>query len=169
MEVIDYLVILTVVGMISGVLLFVFNRISPAKRAKNSIFESIKQLNEVKDEQIETIMGRYKTELKSTKASLKARMKEDAEITESTEKVTWKDVKPLLISKGINPLILELPNIEEYANKFLKGKSIEEVSQLAETLPKLLSGKGGIAGLFGDQGSKEPDAAEFGQFKEEFR
>ena len=129
MELIEFGVIAMVLGVISGVILFVFDRKNPAKKAKNSIYESIKQLNEVKDAQITEILDRNMTELRSVKASLKAKEKELASPTEEEEEeIPPELLEPIAKKLNMQPqqlsMLLQSPQVKKMLGGKLKPEMI---------------------------------------------
>ena len=139
----EILVVLAISGMIFSLIFIAINRLIPQKKAVNKAYTTIADLNKVQQDQITAILKQKDKELASKNARI-AKMERDMGTDDESEEqsITYEQVVPVLQQQGVDPMLIAgMSMFKDDVNKFLKGKSPEEIGQLAQTLGGVLKNR----------------------------
>lgn len=165
MELIEFATILSVLGVVSGTIIFVVLRFFPRKTTKKVAEDSINRLLRANNELTEQYEERQKKMFKSLQAENIKLRQELAPVDEDGEpvkpEVPWEVIQAGAQQMGISPIIL-LP-FKKQILQATKGMSIEEIQQLAS------QGKGALGGVLGGGQTQQSGEGEFGTFSKELR
>lgn len=146
MEVLDLIALLSVLGTVSGTIVYLIIRKFPQKTVKKVAEDNITRLLKANTELTEQYEERQKQMYKTLQQENIRMRKElnptDEEGQPQKENVTLEQVMPLLQQSGIDPMLISgLSLFKKDVDKFLKGKSPEEIAQLAKTVQGVLANR----------------------------
>lgn len=146
MEFLEFIALLSVLGVVSGTIIMVLWRVLPRKTAKKSAEDSVTRLIKANATLTEEYEKRQQAMLKSVQNENRQLRKElyptDEDGQPKKEDVTLEQVMPLLQQSGIDPMLISgLSLFKKDVDKFLKGKSPEEIAQLAKTVQGLFANR----------------------------
>jgi len=131
---------MVVLGMVSGIVLYGINRLNPAKNAKKSGSDGVKDMYAVYSDQVKDILKLKDNHIKRLNREIQEDLGSDDE-TDQNNPAKYDDLKALAQEAGINPLILEMPFIKNQIKKYTKGMSIEEILSTVNQLKGLIGNK----------------------------
>jgi len=119
------------------------NRVNPNKRAIKAGDNSIREMYNTYNMQVQDVLKVKDKQIASltTKLHNYEQETEEEEPQEVAELVKNPEIQKLLQQKGINPALLDNPIIQKYIKKYTKGMSIEQVLEIAQQLGFLKGSK----------------------------
>jgi len=161
-EIIDVLLILGVFLPLLFVGVWQLNKANTGKKAIRAGDNSIKNMYEVYNTQVQDVLKVKDNQIKSLSAKLRS-YEEEEEPTVEKEQVADliknPEIQKLLQQKGINPQLLDNPIISKYIKKYTKGMSIEQVLEIAQQLGFLKGNKQSQQGAIGAPQEYNPNWA----------
>jgi len=131
---------MVVLGMVSGIVLYGINRLNPAKNAKKSGSDGVKDMYAVYSDQVKDILKLKDNHIKRLNREIQDEYGSNDDETADTP-AKYNDLKALAKEAGINPLILEMPFIKNQIKKYTKGMSIEEIISTVQELKGFIGNK----------------------------
>jgi len=143
MELIDVLLILGVFLPLLFVGIWQLNRVNPNKKANKAGDNSIKELYSVHNQQVTDVLKLKDKQISSLSAKLRLYEEENEEEEPEpiADLIKSPEIQKMLQEKGINPALLNNPQIQKYIKKYTKGMSIEQVLEIAQQLGFLKGSK----------------------------
>jgi len=139
-ELYDLIAIFSVLGMISGLLLFGIIRFSGDKKAKKSGSDGVKEMYGVYTDQVRDIIKLKDNHIKRLIAEIQNNSPDSEEEPETA--VKYEDLGQLASKIGIDPALLNNPLVKKYIKKYTKNMSIEEILALVNQFKSLTGNKG---------------------------
>jgi len=161
-ELLDVLMVLGIFFPLLMVGIWQLNRSNPVKRAVKAGDNSIKELYNVYNQQVNDVLKVKDKQISSLSAKLRNYEEEtgEEEPEEVSDLIKNPEIQKLLQARGINPALLDNPVIAKYIKKYTKGMSIEQVLEIAKQLGLLKGNKQSQAGAIPDgQQPYNPDWA----------
>jgi len=141
-EIIDVLLILGLFLPLLFVGIWQLNRVNPNKRAIKAGDNSIREMYNTYNMQVQDVLKVKDKQIASLTTKLHNFEEEtEEEPQEVAELVKNPEIQKLLQQKGINPALLDNPIIQKYIKKYTKGMSIEQVLEIAQQLGFLKGSK----------------------------
>jgi len=152
-EILDVLLVLGIFFPLLMVGIWQLNRSNPVKRAVKAGDNSIKELYNVYNQQVNDVLKVKDKQISSLTAKLRNFEEEpgEEEPEELTDLVKNPEIQKLLQAKGINPALLDNPIIQKYIKKYTKGMTIEQVLEIAQQFGLLKGNKQSEKGAIGDE------------------
>jgi len=159
---------LTDIFLILGIflpLLFVgiwqLNRANPTKKAIKAGDNSIKEMYNTYNQQVNDVLKVKDKQISSLSAKLRnyEGENEQEQPEEVADLIKSPEIQKLLQQKGINPALLDNPVIQKYIKKYTKGMSIEQVLEIANQLGFLKGNKQSETTLTGTPSEYNPNWA----------
>lgn len=138
MELTEIILILGVLGMVSGVVITVLFRVIPSKKARNAGDASVGSMYSVFNQQVTDVLKLKDNQIKSLQG--KIRQYEDSGDEEEEESIPPELLEPIAKKFNIAPQQLSLLLDNPQVKKMLGGKN---AAQTITALAPLLSGLGG--------------------------
>lgn len=158
MEVFDFIAVMSVLGVVSGVGIALIYRVIPRKTTKRVAEDSLTRLLRANSTLTEEYEERQKMMHKSLQQeNIRLRKQLDDTPEEEKEGLSFDQIKALAQSQGINPILLEIPQVKSLVQDFTKGKSAEEITSTLQGLLQLYKQQGGG----GQSGSQDSGFGEF--------
>jgi len=160
-ELLDVLLILGVFLPLLFVGIWQLNRVNPNKKAAKAGDNSIKELYNVYNQQVNDVLKVKDKQISSLSAKLR-NYEEDNEPEqpeEVSDLIKNPEIQKLLQQKGINPALLENPILQKMIKKYTKGMSIEQVLEIAKQLGFLKGNKQSETSLIGPPSEYNPNWA----------
>jgi len=143
MELNEVLLILGVFLPVLLVAIWQLNRVSPNKKAVKAGDNSIKEMYNTYNQQVQDVLKVKDKQIQSL--STKLRNYEEEPEEEQPEQVAdlikSPEILNLLKERGINPTLLQNPIILKYIKKYTKGMTIEQVLEIAQQFGLLKGNK----------------------------
>jgi len=161
MELLDVLLILGVFLPLLFVGIWQLNRVNPNKRAAKAGDNSIKELYQVYNQQVQDVLKVKDKQIQSLSTKLRnyEEENEEEEPEEVGELIKNPEIQKLLQQKGINPALLDNPIIQKYIKKYTKGMTIEQVLEIVQQLGFLKGNKQSQGGLTEESAEYNPNWA----------
>jgi len=154
MELNDIFLILGIFLPVFFVAIWQLNRVNPTKKALKAGDNSIKEMYNTYNMQVNDVLKVKDKQIASLSTKLRnyEEEPEEEQPKEVADLVQNPEIQKLLQAKGINPALLNNPIIAKYIKKYTKGMSIEQVIEIANQLGFLKGNKQST----GDALSNEP-------------
>jgi len=136
----DFILSMSVLASIIGMVFYGISRLNPAKKASKSGSDGVKDMYSVYSEQIKDILKLKDNHIKRLNAEIQTYSVSDDE-DDQNNPAKYEDLKALAKEAGINPLILEMPFVKTQIKKYTKGMSIEEIISTAKELKTFVGNK----------------------------
>jgi len=139
----DIFLILGIFLPVFFVAIWQLNRVNPTKKALKAGDNSIKEMYNTYNLQVQDVLKVKDKQISSLSAKLRT-YDEDTEQEapqEVAELVKNPEIQKLLQSKGINPALLDNPILAKLIKKYTKGMSIQEILDIASQLGLLKGNK----------------------------
>jgi len=157
----DIFLILGIFLPVFFVAIWQLNRVNPTKKGLKAGDNSIKEMYNTYNQQVQDVLKVKDKQIASLSAKLRV-YDEDTEQEPSQdvgELVKNPEIQKLLQAKGINPALLDNPIITKYIKKYTKGMSIEQVLEIANQLGFLKGNKQSQEGAIGQPQEYNPNWA----------
>jgi len=131
LELLDLIAVLSILGTLSGVVVYGIRRHNPAKVAARAGYDSIKTMYETYNTQVKDVLAIKDSQIKR----LNAKIQSEAPIIDDNspkEPVNFDSLAPILQARGINPNILNNPVITKLIKKYTKGMAIDEILAIVD-------------------------------------
>jgi len=160
-EITDVLLILGIFLPLLFVGIWQLNRVNPNKRAIKAGDNSIKDMYETYNTQVQDVLKVKETQIKSLSAKLRTYEEEteEEEPAEVADLIKNPQIQALLQQKGINPKVLDNPVIQKYIKQYTKGMSIEQVLEIAQQFGFLKGNNQSQEGVIGQTPEHNPNWA----------
>jgi len=136
------------------------NRANPSKKAIKAGDNSIKEMYNTYNQQVNDVLKVKDKQIASLSAKLRTYDEEtEEEPQEVTDLIKNPEIQKLLQAKGINPALLENPILQKLIKKYTKGMSIEQVLEIANSLGFLKGNKQSETSLTGTPSEYNPNWA----------
>jgi len=151
----DIFLILGIFLPVFFVAIWQLNRVNPTKKGLKAGDNSIKEMYNVYNTQVQDVLRVKDKQISSLSAKLRTfdEEPEQEQPQEIKDLVKNPEIQKLLQSKGINPALLDNPVIAKMIKKYTKGMSIEQILEIAQSI-----------GLF--KGTKQPQGDPLSQSQE---
>jgi len=152
MEIVDFLMVLSILSLSFGMILYLISRYSPPKKAKRAGDSSISDLYEVFNTQVKDILKIKDTQISSLTSKLKRiETQEEPDLEESTGKqVTFEEIQALVNSQYPKYAAL-LPLAKKQIMEATKGMTMDQILSYVKQ----------FTGNKQSQGIPDPQSAQF--------
>jgi len=141
-ELIELYAILGIFIPVFLVAVWQLNRANPVKKAVKAGDNSIKEMYNTYNTQVQDVLKVKDKQIASLSAKLRNYEEEPGEEKEEVvDLIKSPEIQKILQARGINPDILNNPLVAKYIKKYTKGMSIQEVLDVASQLGFLKGNK----------------------------
>jgi len=157
----DIFLILGIFLPVFFVAIWQLNRVNPTKKGLKAGDNSIKEMYNTYNQQVQDVLKVKDKQIQSLSAKLRT-YDEDTDQEqpqEVAELVKNPEIQKLLQAKGINPALLDNPIIAKYIKKYTKGMSIEQILEIAQQFGLLKGNKQPKEGAIGQPQEYNPNWA----------
>jgi len=160
-EINDIFLILGIFLPVFFVAIWQLNRVNPTKKGLKAGDNSIKEMYNTYNQQVQDVLKVKDKQIASLSAKLRT-YDEDTEQESNPdvgELVKNPEIQKLLQAKGINPALLDNPILQKLIKKYTKGMSIEQILEIAQSLGFLKGNKQSQEGAIGQPQEYNPNWA----------